>query len=76
MRSAGTCVLWICVCVDRYYVLTFGSGGVRSNEGTGDFRLSKLRSVKSCHITCCVHHIVLRLLWLKEYCVLRGSVGS
>jgi len=73
VRSAGTCAWWRCVCEDRYYVLTFGSGGVRSNEDSVDFRLSKLRSVKSCHIACCVHHTVFRLLWLKEYCVLGGS---
>ena len=75
MKSACTCVVWRCVWVDNY-VLTFGSGGVRSNEDSVVFRLSNLRSVKSCHITCCLHHTVFRLLWLKEYCVLGGSLGS
>jgi hypothetical protein len=36
MTSAGTCVLWRCVWVDKCYVLTFGSSGVRSNEDSGD----------------------------------------
>ena len=47
VRSACTCVVWRSVCVDRYYVLTFGSGCVRSNKDSGDFRLPNLRSVKS-----------------------------
>ena len=76
MRSGGTCALWRCVRVDRCYVLTFGSGGVRSDKDSVDCRLSKFQSVKGCHITCCVHHTVFRLLWLEEYCVLGGSVGS
>ena len=73
MRSAGTCVVWRCVWVDRCYVLTFGSGGVRSDKDYGDFRLPKLRSVKSCHIACCVHHTVFRLLWLNEYVCWEGA---
>jgi len=58
MRSAGMCVWWRCVWVDRYYVLTLGSGGVCSNKNSSDFRLLTLWSVDGCRIACCVHHSV------------------
>jgi len=53
------CVMEMCW-VDRCCVLTFGSGGARSTEGCGDFRLLTLWSVDGCRIACCVHHSVFR----------------
>jgi hypothetical protein len=61
--------------LDRYCVLYFGRGGVRCNQGSSGFRYSTLGIVNCCCISCCVHHPVFRLLWLKEYCELGNAVG-
>ena len=41
-------------------LVTFGSGGVRSNNDSNDFRLLTLWSVHGCRIACCVHHSAFR----------------
>jgi hypothetical protein len=69
MRSADMCVWWRCVWVDRYYVLTFGSGGACSTKGSSDFWLLTLWSVDGCRIMCCVHHCVsLYCGWRNTAC--------
>ena len=69
MRSADMCVWWRCVWVDRYYVLTFGSGGACSTKGSSDFWLLTLWSVDCCRIMCCVHHCVsLYCGWRNTAC--------
>jgi hypothetical protein len=70
------CTWWICVWVNRYYVLTCDSCGVCSNKASSNFRMPTLQRVNGCRIARCIHQTVLRLLWLKGYRVLGRSEGS
>jgi len=74
--NAGMCAWWICVWVNRYYVLICDSGGVPFNMASSNFQMPTIRAVNGCRITCWIHQTVLRLLWLNGYCVLGRSDGS